>query len=113
MKRFETFAKVCSIVLILGGCSSTGISPEDNEKWNKAFDNFVQGSPKCPKGKHPLVLGQNYYDLFGGSCFECRQPLGVTTTKVNKFFGTRKTTTAKSYTCSEGCSYNICEECAY
>ncbi len=115
MKQTNVSLIVFSAIFIFTGCTqrhSKLVSDKEEQKWNKAFDYFVQKSPQCPKRKHPLVEGQNYYDLFGGSCFECRQPLGITTTKVNKFLGTRKTTTAKTYTCSEGCSYNICEECA-
>lgn len=78
----------------------------------KAFDLFVQTSPKCPKGKHTLVEGQKYYPKFSGSCFECKRPLAITETKTNKFTLQRTTTLARVYTCANGCNYNVCESCA-
>jgi hypothetical protein len=82
---------------------------ESEKEWHRAFDELVEKTPKC---EHTLVEGEKSYLLFSGSCFECRKQLGVTETKVNKFLGTRKTITAKTYTCSQDCDYNVCQSCA-
>ena len=82
---------------------------ESEKEWHRAFDELVEKTPKC---EHTLVECEKSYLLFSGSCFECRKQLGITETKVNKFLGTRKTTTAKTYTCSRECNYNVCQSCA-
>jgi len=103
------------VEFFISGCSGRDWSARDAEterNWQAEFDKFVHQLPPCPNGDHPLIEGENYYPLFGGSCIKCRKALGTTTTKVNSFLGTRSTVTAKSFTCSAGCSYNVCGECA-
>jgi hypothetical protein len=102
--------------LILASCATHATNIEQDlaaeQKWTEAFNNFVLSLPQCPKVRHPLVEGQMAFGRFSGSCFECRKPLGVTETKINRFTQERTTDVAVVYTCSEGCSYNVCSSCA-
>jgi hypothetical protein len=110
---------LCSLYLtfVNFGCFSPNnklitSTADEESSWMRAFDLFVQASPQCPNGKHTLVEGQKSYPKFSGSCFECRRPLGITETKINKFSLQRTTTLARVYTCANDCKYNVCESCA-
>jgi hypothetical protein len=114
--RLAIIISALFFITLFVGCGSNkpqlnSIS-ESEEEWNRAFSEFISKLPNCPKGNHTLIAGNNPIHRFGGSCFQCRKQLGITETKVNKFTGTRKTITAKTYTCSQGCIYNICQKCA-
>ena len=111
---------VLSLLAICTFLSTGCFSPKTNvitsninseKAWINAFDVFVKSFPPCPNGKHTLVEGQKYFPKFSGSCFECRSPLGITESKINRFTQKRTTTVAKVYTCTEACKYNVCESC--
>jgi hypothetical protein len=110
---FISLSIVAQLIMFTGCISSKSQLNKQmtasEKEWQRAFDELVEQTPKC---EHTLVEGEKSYALFSGSCFECRKQLGVTETKVNKFWGTRKTTTAKTYTCSSDCNYNVCQSCA-
>ena len=116
MNLFERSILLAEIfaLILCSSCRSNDYNQfsEVEKSWTKSFDAFVMNSPVCPRGKHVLVEGEKSFPRYGGSCFECKKPLGITETKINRFTQKRTTTIKKVYTCADICKYNVCDSCA-